>query len=166
MEPPKSEFSYEESYLGQLRQVAGKRKLIIVTVRAVVMDEQGRVLLICRSDNGQWGMPAGSMELNESVEDALKREVWEETGLTVTAATLIAIYSHPRYSITTAYGDPYQIVSFVFRVDAWSGQVAVETDETTDAKFFAFDDLPENMPEMYRETLLDARRFEGSVILK
>ncbi len=162
----KANLPYEESYLGQLRQVVGKRKLMANTVRAVIMDQAGRVLLVRRSDNGRWVMPAGSMELDESVEDALRREVWEEAGLTVTAATLIAVYSHTRYSAVTAYGDPYQFVSFVFRVDGWAGEIVEATDETTGAQFFTLDELPENMPDLYRETLEDVRRFDGTVILK
>lgn len=164
--PPKANLPYEESYLGQVRQLVGHRKLIANTVRAVIQDTQGRVLLVRRSDNGRWVMPAGSMELDESIEQALTREVWEETGLTVTNATLIAIYSHPRYAAVTAYGDPYQFISFVFRVNAWEGIVAECTDETTGAQFFALDALPENLPDLYHETLDDLQRFGGTVFVK
>lgn len=162
----KASLPYEESYLGQLRQVAGKRKLMAITVRAVIQDAAGRVLFVRRRDNGRWVMPAGSMELDETIEDALRREVWEEAGLTATALTLIAVYSHPRYSAVTAYGDPYQFVSFVFRVDSWEGDMVPDTDETTDAQFFAPDALPDNMPDLYRETIEDVQRFDGTVILK
>lgn len=164
--PPKANLPYEESYLGQLRKVVGQRKLIATTVRAVIQDAEGRILLVRRSDNGRWVMPAGSMELDESVEDTLRREVWEEAGLTVTDATLIAIYSHTRYSAVTAYGDPYQFISFVFCVNAWEGTVAEITNETTGAQFFALDALPENLPDLYHETLADLQRFDGTVILK
>lgn len=166
MQPPKANLPYEESYLGQLRSIVGHRKLLAITVRAVIVNEQGEVLLVCRSDNGRWVMPAGSMELDESIEQALVREVWEESGLTPTAWTLIAVYSHPRFSAVTAYGDPYQFVSFVFRVDAWQGSVATETDETTGARFFGMDELPENLPDIYHETLGDLRDYKGTVILK
>jgi 8-oxo-dGTP pyrophosphatase MutT (NUDIX family) len=120
------------------------------------------VLLVQRRDNQQWVMPAGSIELDEPILDALKREVWEESGLEVTAATLIAVYSDPRFSITTAYGDSYQIIAFVFRVDAWDSALAAETDETISARFFPLDALP----AMYHETLADLLRFDGTVILK
>lgn len=165
-EKSRKQIPYEETYLGQLRQVTGKRKLISVGVRGIIVNAAGEVLLVERSDNGLWVMPAGGIELDESVETALRREVFEETGLTMTEATLIAIYSDPRYSIVTAYGDPYQIISFVFRVDAWQGEIRAETDETTNAKFFSLDTLPDNMPPMYHETLEDLQAFDGVVILK
>jgi 8-oxo-dGTP pyrophosphatase MutT (NUDIX family) len=83
--------TWEESYEGQLRQFVGNRPLIIVATRSVVMDEQGRVLLIRRRDSGEWGFPAGAVELGESVLDGCRREVREETGLDIISATPIAI---------------------------------------------------------------------------
>ena len=111
-----SQKSYEESYLGQLRQWVGKEKVIIIAARAVVRDDQGRVLFIRRSDNGKWAMPAGAMELDETIYDCVVREVFEESGLETQAATLFAVWSDPRKtSIVTEYGDPYQLIVFVFR---------------------------------------------------
>ena len=102
--------SFEDSYLGQLRAALGNRKLITPGPRAVIRDERGHVLLIRRSDNGEWGMPAGSMELDESVYDSLKREVKEETGLDVLAATLIAVHSEPRFDFVNAFGGQHQML--------------------------------------------------------
>ncbi len=93
-----AQHAFEESYLGQLRKLVGSRTLISPGARAIIRDEQGRLLLIRRSDNGAWGMPAGSMELHESILDCLKREVWEETGLEVLQATPIALYTEPRFA--------------------------------------------------------------------
>lgn len=157
--------SFEDSYHGQLRKVVGNRRLILPSTRAVIQDEQDRVLLVRRNDNGAWVMPAGSLELGESVLDCLKREVREETKLEVLAATPIAIYSEPRFAFTNAYGGQHQMLSIVFRVDAWQGTLATTTDETTDARFWALDDLPE-LPALYRETLADVQRFDGTLIVK
>ena len=85
--------SYEESYLGQIRKLIGRRELIITGARAVIRDGEGRILFVRRRDNGLWGMPAGSQELGESILDCLRREVKEETGLHVISATPLAIYS-------------------------------------------------------------------------
>ncbi|GAB3745518.1 hypothetical protein GCM10028864_14760 [Microlunatus parietis] len=58
--------SYEESYVGSLRQLVGDRRLITPGPRAVITDNHDRLLFIRRSDNGAWAMPAGGMELGES----------------------------------------------------------------------------------------------------
>ena len=158
--------SYEESYLGQLRQLVGNRTLISVGARAVIQDKQEKILLVQRSDNGKWVMPAGSIELGESILDCLKREVREETGLEVLAATPIALYSEPRFAFTTAYGDHYQMFALVFRIDAWSGTLQTETNETSAARFFAYNELPADMSALYLETLEDARNYRGQFMVK
>ena len=160
--------SYEESYVGHLRSLIGKEKIIIIATRAVVFDNKGQLLLIRRRDNKRWAMPAGAMELGESINECLFREVQEESGLDVNAATLFAIWSDPKKtSIVTHYGDPYQLIVFVFRVDEWSGELVSQTDETVDSGFFPLDALPEIAPH-YHETLEDLGIFEtkGQLILK
>jgi ADP-ribose pyrophosphatase YjhB (NUDIX family) len=158
---------YHQSYLGQLRRLIGKQKIFAITARAIIQDENGRILLVRRSDNGAWVMPAGSIELEESILDCLKREVLEETGLVVFSAYPIALYSEPRFSFVTSYGDPYQMFSVVFVVDEWSGDLQTQTDETINARFFAIDNLPD-IPDLYRETLADLQSYRenGQFILK
>ena len=157
--------SFEDSYHGQLRQLVGNRRLILPSARAIIVDEHQRVLFVQRSDTGAWVMPAGSLELGESIMDCLKREVYEETGLVVIAATPIAIYSEPRFAFTNAYGGEHQMLSIVFRVDHWGGTLTPTTNETSDARFFALDELPE-IPALYQETLADLQEFDGTLIIK
>lgn len=162
-EPPAG--NYQDSYLGQLRKLVGKRKLLTPAARAVIQDEEGRILFVERRGDGKWGMPAGAMELDESIFDCLKREVLEETGLEVVAATAIAIYSEPRFAFTFPSGDQLQAVAIVFRVDEWRGSLVTETDETTDARFFDHDALPDTY-SFYRETVRDLLNYSGRVIVK
>lgn len=157
--------AYHDSYAGQLRSVVGNRRLILPSARAIVHDAAGRVLLVRRRDNGHWVMPAGSLELGESILECLQREVKEESGLDVVSATLIAVYSEPRFAFTNAYGGEHQMLALVFRVDEWAGELALTTDETTDARFFALNALP-RVPPLYEETLRDLAGYDGRVILK
>lgn len=156
--------SYEESYLSQVRKLIDKQELIITAARAVIRDQEGRILFIRRRDNGLWAMPAGGQELGESILDCLKREVKEESGLDVILATPMAIYS--QVSIVTASGDPYQLFLVQFLVDKWSGELVTETNETVDARFLDLDELPENIPDSYHEVLKDLQEYDGSLILK
>ena len=77
--------TWAESYLGRVRTSVGDADTILfVGARGVILDEQHRLLLIQRSDNHRWAIPAGAMELGESMEQCAIREVWEETGLRCT----------------------------------------------------------------------------------
>ena len=160
--------SWAESYLGQLRAVAGERTLLFVGARTVVRDDEGRVLLIRRSDNGHWAVPAGAMELGESIADCGVRELYEETGLTAGALTPYALYTGPAYTFTNMYDHTYQLFIVAFRVDGWTGELLRVTDETTDARFYAADELPPTLSPVVHETLADLASFErtGTLVLK
>jgi 8-oxo-dGTP pyrophosphatase MutT (NUDIX family) len=156
---------FEDSYIGRIRRLVGNETLILPAARAVIQDESKRILLIRRRDNGQWGFPAGAVELGDSIFGCLKREVKEETGLDVISATPIALYTEPRYTFVNMYGDTYQLFSVTFRVDKWEGNLLTETDETIDAGFFPVDALPE-LPAHYLETLDDLQKYDGRLIVK
>ena len=68
-------------YIRELRQLVGNRPLIMTGAAVLVTDEQGRLLLLRRTDNGCWGIPGGAMEPGETLEQTALRETQEETGL-------------------------------------------------------------------------------------
>jgi 8-oxo-dGTP diphosphatase len=70
-----------------------------VSVAGVVVRDDGRVLVIRRDDNGHWEAPGGVLELDESFEDGVRREVLEETGLTVTVERLTGVYKNLAHGI-------------------------------------------------------------------
>ena len=154
--------SWAESYMGQLRTLAGdQRTLIALGARCVVRDDAGRVLLIKRSDNGEWAFPAGSMELGETMRECAIREVLEETGLVARAVTPFALYS--KLSLApNMFGHTYQLVSLGCRVEGYEGTLARVTDETTDAGFFPADAYPDGTRSSVPRALADLARFEAT----
>ncbi len=140
---------------------------IVPAARAVIFDDQSRILLIRRGDNKQWALPAGTMEPGESVTECMKREVWEETGLQVETSTPFAIYSEPRFTAPTR--PDAQLLTVAFRVQTWSGTLLSTTNETDDARWFtinALRALPDLMP-MYLETIEDCVSLgEGEFVVK
>src|SRR5881296_435111 len=66
-----------------------------IGVNALIFD-QGRILLAHRRDIDWWNLPGGGMEVGETVEEALYREVYEETGLQVEIEQLVGVYSKPQ----------------------------------------------------------------------
>ena len=160
--------AWADSYLGQLRALAGDRVLMFVGARAVVRDDSGQILLIRRSDNGHWAMPAGAMELGESIAECAAREVWEETGLVADDVIPVALHTGASYTFTNAFGDTYQLFVTVFLVRSWTGDLVQVTDETTDAGFFDPAHLPEPLSSSVPESLADLAEFErtGRLVVK
>jgi 8-oxo-dGTP diphosphatase len=115
-----------------------------VSVAAAIVDDDGRFLAIRRADNGQWEPPGGVLELDESIEEGLIREVAEETGLRIQPVALTGVYKNMERGI----------VALVFRC-AIVGHTAQPPDEVDEIQWLAPDELS-RMNEAYRVRLLDA----------
>jgi 8-oxo-dGTP pyrophosphatase MutT (NUDIX family) len=153
---------WEDSYLGKLRaDVGDERVLITIGARCVLRDEAGRLLLIRRSDNHRWAMPAGTMELGDTLGQTAIREVYEETGLTAHAVTPFALYT-ALGDKPNMFGQTYQHITMACRVDGFSGELVRETDETIDAAWFAVGELPEGVGSDAARTLADLAAFEST----
>ena len=152
-------------YINRLRDRLGHMKVVIPGVRGLLFDV-GRLLFQRRADFGNWGLPAGVVDVGDSALDALEREVKEETGLTVPSATPFGLYSEPRFSVTYPNGDEVQTFTIAFIVLEWSGELSDKDDEVLKVRFFPMDALPENLYPIHVETIEDYRAFEGSFVLK
>jgi 8-oxo-dGTP diphosphatase len=115
-----------------------------VSVAAAIIDDDGRFLAIRRADNGHWEPPGGVLELDESIEEGLIREVAEETGLRVAPVALTGVYKNMRRGI----------VALVFRC-ALLGHTAHAPDEVEEIRWLKPDEL-DRMSDAYRIRLLDA----------
>ena len=72
---------------------------IVPSVNVVVENDQGEILLIRRSDNNNWALPGGAIDIGESLTQAAIREVKEETGITCQITGLVGIYTDPKHII-------------------------------------------------------------------
>ena len=116
-----------------------------VSVAAVVVREDGRVLAIRRADNGQWQIPGGVLELEETIEAGLAREVREETGLEVKVIGLTGIYKHVGLGV----------VALVFRCVPDGGQETL-SDETAEIGWLSAAGVQELMPAVFAIRVQDA----------
>ncbi|MER6146563.1 NUDIX hydrolase [Streptomyces hirsutus] len=121
-----------------------------VSVAGVVMREDGRLLAIRRADNGTWELPGGVLELSESPEDGVAREVWEETGIHVEVDELTGVYKN------TTRG----IVALVFRCKPSGGHERTSA-ESTAVDWLTPEEVTERMAEVYAVRLLDALDGNG-----
>lgn len=95
---------------------------LVPSANVVVVNEAGELLLIHRSDNDNWALPGGAMDLGESPVDTAVRETLEETGITSEVTGLVGIYTDPKHVILyTSDGEARQEFSVVFTARPISG---------------------------------------------
>lgn len=132
-------------YIMDLRKIVGHRPLLQVGASVILEDKQGRVLLQKRTDNHCWGYPGGSTELDERVEDATARELFEETGLTANHLELFGVFSGKELHYVYPNGDEVSNVDIVFLCRDYSGSLRLDAEESEDLCFFEAGQLPVNL---------------------
>jgi ADP-ribose pyrophosphatase YjhB (NUDIX family) len=129
-------------YIQYLRGMVGNKPAIFVAAVVLIMDASNRLLLQRRADDGTWGLVGGIMNLGETVEEAARREVLEETGLTVGEVKLFGVFS---FEHTYPGGNRAQTVSVVYTSDDIQGKPEVNDAEGLELRYFALGALPGNL---------------------
>ena len=103
---------------------APKATSVVPSANAIVVNDQGDILMIRRTDNNNWAVPGGGMDLGESITDTAIRETQEETGITCEITGLVGIYTNPRHVIRyTSNNEVRQEFSVVFTAKPIKGQL-------------------------------------------
>ena len=125
-----------------------------VSVAAAIFDESGEnVLLIKRRDNGNWEPPGGVLELDETIEDGLRREVREETGAEIEVGPLTGVYKNMHRGI----------VALVFRCQLTSDPQS-NSDEATEISWWATEHVGDFLDEAYAVRIHDAHAHSSPVV--
>jgi 8-oxo-dGTP diphosphatase len=116
-----------------------------VSVAAAIINPAGQLLAVRRHDNGHWEPPGGVLELDETIQAGLVREVLEETGLRVEPEELTGVYKNMRRGI----------VALVFRSRIVAGEPRA-TNEVVEVAWLTPNEIRQRMDEAYATRLLDA----------
>ena len=102
---------------------APKANSLVPSVNVVVVNDAGEILLIRGTDNGNWAVPGGAIDLGESVAQGAVRETLEESGIECAITGIVGIYSDPKHVILyTSNGEARQEFSIVLAAQVVSGQ--------------------------------------------
>jgi 8-oxo-dGTP diphosphatase len=116
-----------------------------VSVAGIVVRDDDRVLVIRRDDDGHWEAPGGVLELDESFEDGVRREVLEETGLKVTVQRLTGVYKNLTLGI----------VALVYRCRPADGDTH-PTAEAREVRWMTREEVQSAMNPAFAVRVLDA----------
>lgn len=132
-------------YLKNLRETVGHMPILVCGASVIVVNEKGEILLQLRKDNNHWGYPGGMVDINEVVEEAAKRELLEETGIVANTIELFGVFSGKELYHVYPHGDEISIVDIVYICKDYSGSIQADMVESLDVKFFALNELPNNI---------------------
>lgn len=127
-------------FIRALRTSIGHDLLWLPGVSAVVLDDEGRVLLNRRSDTRKWSLIGGIPEPGEQPAACAVREVEEETGVHCVVERVLVVQALK--PVTYDNGDICQYMDITFRCRAVGGEARVNDDESLEVGWFAVDALP------------------------
>jgi ADP-ribose pyrophosphatase YjhB (NUDIX family) len=121
---------------------APRASTLIPSVNVVVINGAGDILMIRPTDNGNWALPGGAIDLGESVAQAAARETLEETGIECEVTGIVGIYSDPKHVILyTSNGEVRQEFSIVLTARPLRGQ-PTPSNESSQVRWVPASELP------------------------
>lgn len=145
---------------------APKPNSMVPSVNVVVSNDVGEILLIRRSDNDNWALPGGAIDLGESTAQAAVRETKEETGIECEVTGLVGIYTDPKHIILyTSNGEARQEFSIVLTARPVGGEPTT-SDESTEVRWIAPTDAQAlTMDRSMRSRINDYLNGDGSPVI-
>ena len=143
------------------------KKQILPAVAAAIFNEKAEILLQRRKDVDQWCLISGHVEFGETIEQAMLREIQEETNSTADIIRFIGVYSSPSSQTYTYKDRTVQYVTSYFEARLTSDIAeGFSNNETQELKFFSTDQLPVDFALINPNWLSDALNKEKIVFIR
>ncbi|GAC1401217.1 MAG: hypothetical protein NVS4B12_10960 [Ktedonobacteraceae bacterium] len=139
--------------MGEAVDASGSPRQFRIGVYALIFREQ-EILLALRRDIDWWNLPGGGLEIGETVEEGVCREVREETGLVVEVDHLVGVYSKPQKQEI--------VLTFLCRT---LGGTLTSTEESRECRYFSPEAMPANTLPKHRQRVMDVLRNAKHAIL-
>lgn len=126
-----------------------------VSVAGIVVNSEGRILVVKRRDNGEWQPPGGVLELDETIEEGLRREILEETGIKFRIDRLTGVYKNMCQGV----------VALVFRCEPSGGTLRTSS-ETEEVRWMSTRDVASTMSPAFAIRVRDAIGAHSAIAVR
>lgn len=129
-------------YIQEIRKYVGHSPIMVTAAMCIIYDKDKRILLEKRTDNGMWCVPGGALELGETLEEALKREVKEETSLDIFNPKLFDV----KAGVHMVYPNKDEVyyTDVVYEINEYAGELKPDA-ESKELVWTPIDKLPDNI---------------------
>ena len=132
------------SYISDIRSKVGHSP-VFMPFAACVIIKNNKILLQKRTDDGTWAFHGGCLELGETFEEALFRELKEELHIQPINYKIISICSGKEMYHVYPNGDQTYPVGVLYLVTSYKGKLMPDKEEVSDVCWFSLDNLPDNI---------------------
>ena len=139
-------------YIEDLREIVGNRALILVRPSVAIINKVGQILLVKYEDQS-WGIPGGLMELGESTEECLRREVKEEINLDIKSLQLFGVFSGNELFTRLRNGHEYYNIIIGYICTDFEGEMKPDGHEVLEGQYFNLNEVPESTNPYIKEKL-------------
>lgn len=140
-------------YVQEIRKLVGQTPIILNSAGVILTDRDNRILLVNRKDTNNWGLPGGYMELGETFEETIIRELKEELAITLTGFHYFKTFSGKEFYHQYPNGDEVYSVITIYTSHIYNGNITPDNNEVRDAKFFPIESIPDSLTKN-TETIL------------
>ncbi len=131
------------TYYQELRRKIGTQLIFSPGVAAIIRNDPGEILFQRPSlDSDVWSLPAGAVELGETPAEAVKREVFEETGLHVRPHQLLGVFGGKDFRFAYPDGNQVEYLIFLFECAVESGILESVDGESAALAYFPTPSMP------------------------
>ncbi|HLS60399.1 MAG TPA: NUDIX domain-containing protein, partial [Virgibacillus sp.] len=120
----------------------GNELIFMPSVAGIVRNEKEDILFQYKGNEKKWSLPAGAIEIGEPPAKAVVREVWEETGLIVIPKQLSGVFGGNDFRYEYPNGHKVEYNVYVFDCEIQSGSINPIDSETTELRYFSYEDMP------------------------
>ena len=145
----------EHGYIMEMRKYVGHAPIMSCSCGVIIENAAGEILLQKRRDNGCWALIGGAMEMGETFEEAAKREVREESGLSLGKLEIFKLCSGRDCIIEYPNGDVTFGPGIIFLTKEYKGEIEGDPKEVIEHRFFKKSEIPENLNGFDKAAILE-----------